>query len=597
AVSPTAAQARLDVLATQLRGTYADEWTDRAGNTRRLTLLREDQVRVPPVAQGAVTGFSALLAVVVALILLIACANVANLMLARVSTRRREIAVRLALGASRGRVVRHFLSESLLVALLGGALGLLLAGWASQALRALALPLPVPVHLEVVLDARVLTFALGLTLLTGTLLGLAPAWHAAGSDLVPALKDEGSGVASGSRGTRLRRLFVGAQVALSMVLLVGASLLLRGLSRSTQLSPGFSTEEPHLVPVDVGLAGYQAAQAAALVERLAERGPGLPGVQAVGLTLTLPLELHVSRRRTLVDGYVPQPGEEMELYFGVIGPGHLDALRIPLLRGREFTPADRESAPGVVIVNETFARHFWPGQDPVGRTIQVRGPESPRLTVVGLARDSKYRTLVEPATPFFYLPILQDYAFVQRYARLFPLHVVVRGTGDSAAMTQALRALLQEIDPDLPAYPAKTMVAYLGISALPSGVASVFFAGFGLLGLLLASLGLYGIVAYAVTQRTQEIGVRMALGASRRAVLGLVLGDGLGVTLSGVLVGALLAAGLGLAMRALLYGLHPFDPISFLGVPLVLGIVAVAASLLPARRAAQVDPAVALRCE
>jgi predicted permease len=287
----------------------------------------------------------------------------------------------------------------------------------------------------------------------------------------------------------------------------------------------------------------------------------------------------------------------MEFYFGVVGPGHLDALRIPLLRGREFTPADRESAPGVVIVNETFAMRFWPGQDPLGRTIQVRGPDGPRLTVVGLARDSKYRTLVEPATPFYYLPLLQDYGFVQRYARLFPLHVVVRGTGDPGAMTRALIAVINEIDPDLPAYPAKTMVAYLGLTALPSRVASVFFAGFGLLGLLLASLGLYGIVAYAVTQRTQEIGVRMALGASRQDVLRLVLRDGLGVTLSGVLVGAVLAAGLGLAMRALLYGLHPFDPITFVVVPLVLGVVAVAASLLPARRAARVDPAVALRCE
>ncbi len=596
-VAPADLQPRLDVLASRLRASYPEQWKDRSQATRRLSLLREAEARIPPQAKGAILGFSALLVVIVGVVLAIAVTNVANLMLARAATRRREIAVRLALGASRGRVVRQFLTESVLVATLGGAIGLLVAAWASQALRGFTPPFPVPMHLEVVVDGRVLLFAFALTLVTGLLLGLAPALHAGRPDLVPALKDEGGGVATGSRGRRLRRVFVVAQVALSMVLLVGASLLLRGLSRATRLAPGFDAEGAQLVPVDFGLAGYDAARAAALVDRLAERGPSLPGVEAVALDVTLPLDLHVSRRKTLVEGYVAQPGEDQEYYFAVVGPGHFSAFAIPLLRGREFAPEDREGAPGVAIVNETFANRFWPGQDPLGRTVRPWGDDGPRLTVVGLARDSKYRTLAEEPTPFYYLPLLQDYRFVSRYTRLFPAHVVVRGSGDPGTMTRAVAGVLRELDPKLPVYPAKPMLEHLGLSVLPSRVASVLFAAFGLLGLLLASLGVYGVVAYSVAQRTQEMGLRIALGARSRDVLGLVLKDGLLLTAIGVVVGAVLAAALAPAMRRLLYGLSPLDPVTFLAVSAVLAVVALVASTLPARRAARVDPVVALRCE
>jgi predicted permease len=589
------AQARLDVLAEQLRASYPEEWTDRAGRTRRLTLLREDQARVSPALRGPLLGFSALLAVVVGLVLLIACANVANLMLARASTRRREIAVRLTLGASRTRVLRHFLTESLLISALGGGLGVILTVWASQALRAVSLPLPVPVHLDVLVDPRVLAFAVGLTLVTGLGLGLAPALHTTGPDLVPALRDEAGG--AGTRGRRLRRLFVAAQVALSMVLLIGASLLLRGLARATGLSPGFEVERVHLVPVDVSLAGYDAARASALVEGLTERTQGLAGVSAAALSMTLPLDLHAARRGTRAEGYVPQPGEDTEYHFGVVGPGYFDALGIPILRGREFSPEDREDAPGVAIVNETLAARFWPDQNPIGRTLQVRGEDGPRLTVVGLARDSKYRRLDEKPLPFYYLPLPQDFAFVSRYAQLFPLHVVVRAEGDARSATRAVTAMLAEIDPALPAYPPKSMLEHLGVSVLPSRVASLLFAAFGLLGLLLASLGVYGVVAYSVAQRTREIGVRIALGASSGEMLRMVLRDGLGLTAAGLAVGALLAAGLSQTLRALLFGLSPLDPLTFALVPLTLAAVALGASALPARRAARVDPSIALRYE
>jgi macrolide transport system ATP-binding/permease protein len=596
-VSVADVQPRLDVLASRLRASYSEQWTDRSGATRRLSLLREREARVPPQAKGAILGFSALLVVVVGLVLAIAGTNVANLMLARAATRRREIAVRLALGASGARVVRQFLTESILVAALGGALGLLVAVWATQVLRGFTPPFPVPMHLEVVVDGRVLAFAFGLTLLTGLLLGLAPALQAGRPDLVPALKDEGGGVATGSRGRRLRRTFVVAQVALSMVLLVGASLLLRGLSRATRLAPGFDAEGTRLVPVDLGLAGYDAAQAASLVDRIAERALRVPGVTAAALSVTLPLELHASRRSTFVDGYVAPAGEDREHYFGVVGPGHFAAFRIPILRGREFTPEDRADAPGVVIVNERFAARFWPGEDPIGKTIRNRGADGPPLTVVGLARDSKYRTLAEEPTPFFYLPVLQDYGFVSRYTRLFPAHVVVQGTGDPGTMALTITAFLRELDPKLPVYPPRPMLEHVGLSVLPSRVASVFFAAFGLLGLLLASLGVYGVVAYSAAQRTQEMGVRMALGAKSRDVLGLVLKDGLVLTATGVVAGGILAAALAPAMRRLLYGLSPLDPVTFAAASALLAAVALLASTLPARRAARVDPVVALRYE
>jgi predicted permease len=450
-------------------------------------------------------------------------------------------------------------------------------------------------HLDVRVDGRVLGFAFGLTLLTGVLLGLAPALQAGRPDLVPALKDEGGGATTGSGGRKLRRAFVIAQVALSVVLLVGASLLLRGLAQATRLAPGFDAEGTTLVPVDLGLAGYDVAQAATLVDLLAERSAQLPGVSALALDVTLPLELHVSRRRTIAAGYVAKAGEDQEYYFGVVGPGHFAAFGIPILRGREFTPEDRAGAPEVAIVNETFALRFWPGEDPIGRTIKLRGEDGPPVTVVGLAKDSKYRTLAEAPTPFYYLPVLQDYGFVTRYARLFSLHVVVRGTGEPGTTTRAVAAALREIDPRLPVYPAKPMTEHLGLSVLPSRVASALFAAFGVLGLLLASLGVYGVVAYSVAQRTQEMGVRMALGARGRDVLVLVLGDGLLLAGVGVLAGAALAAALAPAMRTLLYGLSPFDPVTFVAVPALLVVVALAASTLPARRAARVDPVIALR--
>jgi len=590
------ATAQLDVLARRLHGEYPDEWTDEQGEPRRFSLLREAETRLAPGRSGPVVGFLLLLGLVVGTVLLIACANVANLMLARASTRRREMAVRLALGASRPRVIAHFVAESLVVAALGGALGVSLAAWASRALTALSLPTPVPMHLEVAVDTRVLFFAVALTLLTGLVLGVAPGLQSARSDLLPSLRDEGSGIATGRQGRRLRALFVTAQVALSTVLLIGASLLLRGLARATDVTPGFDVETAQLVPVDLGLVDYDVAQTADLIDRLDERLPRLPGMRAASLTVTLPLELHVMSRETRAEGYVPRPGEDQDVYFGVVGPGHFEALHIPILNGRGFTPEDRMDSPRVAIVNERFVERFWPGENPIGKRLRL-GEGGPQLEVVGLARDSKYRTLGEEPMPFYYVPLVQEFDYVRRFSRFFPLHVVARGDGDPGALTSAVIAVLRDIDPDLPVYPGRNIRSHLGLSLLPSRVASSAFAAFGLLGLLLVSLGLYGVVAYSVARRTQEIGVRLTLGASNRDVLLLVLRDGIKLALVGVLVGAGLAVGLVQSLRGLLFGLDPLDPISFGLVPLLLAAITLVASALPARRAGRVDPVVALHYE
>lgn len=597
-LSLTEAQLQLDVLAGQLKASYPDQWTDAKGETRRVSLLPESGARLLPDAQSAAAAFSALLALVVALVLLIACANVANLMLARAASRRREVAVRISLGASRARLMRQFLVEGVLVAALGGVLGAQLAFWAGDALSALRLPLPVPLHLNVQPDARVLGFGLALTLLTGLLLGLAPALQASRPDLQPVLKDEGSGIRGGQRGHRLRRIFVATQVALTLVLLAGASLLLRGLERAASLRPGFDPEGVALLGVDLGLAGYDEARTAALIGALAERTPGSQGIAAASLAWSLPLDPLLSARRgTGVDGYEPRPGEDMELHFGVVGPGFFEALRIPVVRGRGFTKDDRVGAAGVVIVNEAFAQRFWPGQDPLQRTIRIEGADGPRLTVVGVARDSRYLSLSEDRLPYYYLPLLQDFRYVREMGEFAPVTVLVRAEGDPLAAATRLAAELHSLDARLPVYAPRTMLDHLGLSVLPSRIAGTLFGGFGLLGIALASLGLYAIVAHAASQRTQEIGVRIALGASRSDVLRLVVGDGMRLVGVGLAAGLLLSAGLSQAMRSLLYGLPVLDPVTFAGAPLLLGTVALAASALPARRAARLDPAAALRCE
>ncbi|MBA3806531.1 MAG: ABC transporter permease [Acidobacteria bacterium] len=583
------ARARFNVLASQMHEAYPEQWTNVSRAARSVSVLPESEARVFPALRGAVLGVTGMLMAVVGLVLLIACANVANLLLARATARRKEIAVRLALGAGRGRLIRQLLTESVLLSLLSGALGFLLALWLTDLIAALKPPVAAPIALDLSLDARVLVFTLGISLLTGLLFGLAPALQASKPDLVTALKDEGGSLAASYRRSRLRGSFVVIQVALSLVLLICASLFLRSLRHANAIDPGFDPRNVLTMSFDLGSQGYKKEQGQLFYQQLLERAQSTLGVQSASLASEVPLGLGGSRRGIAIEGHERQPGEDMEFHYTVAGPNYFRAMGIPLVRGRDFSPEDRAGAPGVAIVNETMGRRFWPGQDPLGKRVSVNGSEGPYLEIVGVVKDGKYVTLGEEPLPFFSIPFLQNYES--------SMTLLVRGTGDPKALIPILRGEVQALDKSVPVTGVKTMTEQVSLSLLPARIASTLLSIFGLLALLLAAVGIYGVISYAVSQRTREIGIRMALGARTSDVLKLVVGQGLMLALIGVSVGLVTAFALTRFLASLLYGISATDLLTFTVVPVLWLVVALIASYVPARRATKVDPMVALRYE
>ncbi|MGH9943258.1 MAG: ABC transporter permease, partial [Pyrinomonadaceae bacterium] len=401
------AQSGLDVLAHNLKAAYAEQWTNVRGEGRRLSLLSESESRVPPQISTAVFGVAGLLTVVVGLVLLIACANVASLLLARACVRRKEIAVRLALGASRRRLIQQLLTESVLLALVAGTAGILVSLWVVDLLTSYTPPTPVPLALDFAPDFRVFAFALGLSIFTGLIFGLAPALQATRSNVMPALKDVGLAADSAGRRRRysLHNLLVIAQIALSLVLLIGAGLFLHSLQNAQSINPGFRAENVLLMTPEIKIQGYDEAQSGQFYGQLLERVEGLPGVRSATLAEVVPLGFSGQRSGIHVEGYERRPGEDREVDFNVIGTRYFETMGINLLAGRDFTPRDVEGAPGVVVVNESFIRRFYAAdQNPLGQRISVSGAEGPFLEIVGVARDGKYNTLGEAPLPFFYLP-------------------------------------------------------------------------------------------------------------------------------------------------------------------------------------------------
>jgi predicted permease len=582
--TPASAQARFAVLASQLHAAYPDQWTDVRHDARAITVLPERAARVYPAARGVVLGAVALLMAVVGLVLLICCANVANLLLARAAGRQREIAIRAALGAGRGRLVRQLLTESALLAGLGSLAGLLLATWTSGLLGGLETPLPLPVGLHPSPDWRVVAFTLSVAVITSVGFGLAPALRATRTDLVPALKGGGRPLPVGRRRLTLRDALVVGQVAVSVVLLVLAGLFLRSLGNAQAVNTGFDPHGLVLLTTELSVQGYDSARAGAFYDELGERAAALPGVQAAALAKTVPLGLATERRGTQVDGYTATPGEDLEFGANSVSPGYFHTMGIVLVRGREFTRDDRAGAPAVAIVNESFARRFWPGQDPLGR--RIGWPDAWR-EVVGVARDGKYGSLGEEPQPYFYVPL------AQRPETDLTLHV---RTTDAAGTQRALQSLVRDLDADLPVR-GTTMEAQLGFALLPQRLGATLLGVFGALGATLAAVGLWGVLAFLVSQRAREIGVRIALGAAGRDVRRLVVGRALRLAGIGVAIGLGLAGIAGRLAGGLLFGVAPADPITFLTVPLVLGVVTVAASWWPAHRATTVDPMTALRSD
>jgi len=587
------ARANIALVGQQLHKEYPNSWSNRRGEARPVSVLPESSSRVPAMVREPVTIFLSLLLIVVGLVLLIACANVANVQLSRALARQREMAIRVALGASRWQIVRQLLTESILLSLVAGAVGLALAFWAVRAIAAIQLPIPVPLALDVSADYRVLLFALSASVLTGILFGLAPAVRASRTQQVEALKD-GSGASGGVRQSRLRGALVIAQVALCLILLIAAGLFLRSLGNAQALNPGFDFQNVLLFSLDLESSGYDEARGQAFLNDLQERLRALPQVEAVSMASRLPLDLDWSRRSVDIEGYQFAEGEDREIHYSQATAGYLAAMRIPLAAGRDFAEADRHAGAGAAIVNEAFVRRYWPGKTALGKHItagwRIAGQIAQKsFAVVGVARDGKYNSLGEGDTPFIVYSAAQAYTAQGT--------VVVRTRTEPMALAETVRAAVRGADPTLPVFNIRSLEAQMGLSLFPVRVAAWLVGGMGLLALLLAAVGIYGVISFAVGQRTREIGIRMALGAQRGDILRLVAQQGFTLTAMGAGLGLAAAVAVTRFLTFLLYGISPLDPLTFVGIPIMLGGVALLACWLPARRATAVDPLVALRHE
>jgi predicted permease len=539
-----------------------------------------------------------LLLCVVGLVLLIACANVANLLLARAATRQKEIAVRLALGASRWRLVRQLLTESVLLATVGGALGVLLAFWIKDGLLAVSDWGGRGMSaLEPQLDLRVLGFTLGLSLLTGLLFGIAPAWRATRVELTPALKDSARSSTTTARSWLTKSLVV-AQVALSLLLLIGAGLMLRTLVNLQRVETGFNPRNLLLFDVDPDLIGYKAERLARLYRQMFERIEAVPGVQAVTFSRDALLaqgesdsDFYLAGAQAGADGKTQPTGD---VFLHRVRENFLPAMEIPLIAGRSFTVQDDERAPKVAIVNQTFVRRFCPNGNPVGQRFGFDPATAREIEIIGVTKDAKYASQRDEFEPTAYLP------WAQNLLSVGAMTFEVRTTGEPTAAVTAIRQAVHDVDDKLPLNNIKTQVEQADETLAMERLFAKLLSLFGLLAQTLAVVGLYGVLAWSVAQRTHEIGIRMALGASRTDVLKMVFRQGMTLTLVGIVLG--LAGAYALtkylaSLTSMLYGVRPFDPLTFTLIAVMLTLVALVACYIPARRATRVDPMVALRYE
>ena len=524
----------------------------------------------------------------VGVVLAVACLNVANLLMARAATRRKEIAVRLALGASRFRLVRQLLTEGILLSALSGALGLMFARWGTDVLLGFLPQGRVPTVLEVKPDLRMLGFTFCLTALTGVLFALAPALQATRSDLIPALKNEAVVVVRGSRPWELRRLLVILQVALSLVLLVGAGLFVRSLRNLKAVDNGYDTDQVVTLALDPSQSGYKLDQLQSLFAQLTERVAALPGVKSATYARHMPMSGSHSRIGIEITGYQPRPDEQMAVLLNQTDPRFFATFGTPLLMGRDFDRQDTPAAPRVVIVNDSLARNFFGTQSPLGHRITLENYKD--LEIVGVVADAKYRSLKEPAPQTAYIPYSQYGGMGQRT-------LCIRAAGDENALIAAVRNEVKGLDPNLPIFNVKTLAEQINDLVSRERLVALLSSFFGLFALLLASLGLYGVMTYAVARRTREIGIRLALGARSMNVLWLVLREALLVLTIGIAIGLPAALGAARLTEGLLFGLTPTDPLTIALATMLMIAVAALAGYLPARRASRVDPMVALRYE
>jgi predicted permease len=524
---------------------------------------------------------------VVGLVLLIACANLANLLLARSAARRREVAVRLSIGASRARLMRQLFTESALLAGTGGLLGLLLAG----PLTNVVMRLLSAGALDARIDRRTLVFTFAVSALTSVLFGMLPAWRATGLDLSPALKESGAAVSAASRRWSLSRFLVAAQVALSLLLLVGAGLFLRTLLSLSAVDLGFVAERLLTFQTDPSRNGYKGNRLEELYRRMRESIAAIPGVQSVGMSQQGLMMGSVTNSSARLPGDPPKQGRRRQVYELFCSDSFLSTMRIPLLLGRDLSPADRAGTPEVAVVNETFVKNNFPQGNPVGQTFYLEGPNNPPIQIVGVAKDAHYQRVRGEAPPTAYFP------YAQHLKDSWQMTFVIRTVLPPLSIAGAVRRAVAAVDQNIPVAEMRTeeeqIRKSLGSERLFAGLVS----SFGVIAALLAAIGLYGVMAYSVTRRTAEIGIRLALGANRGDVQWLVLRESMAMVAAGLAIGV--PAGLALTglVRKMLYGVTPADPLSFAAAVAAMITIAGAAAWLPARRAARVDPLVALRHE
>jgi len=581
-VSLERAQAEMGALAARLARDFPD-----ANRGRSLALIPLDRATISANEQGPFLAAGSLLLALVALVLLIACANVAGMQLARASGRRREMAVRLAVGATRGRLVRQLLAESLVLALVAGGVGVLLAVWARRALLGFENPI-LPATLEVPLDVRVLLFAFGVSLLAAFVFGLAPALQASRSAPIAALRGDFDAAAAGFRRFGLRSVLVAGQVALSTVCLVGTALFLWSLHNALKIDPGFTTDDLLAVTFDLDGQGLGPEEGRQLVRRIVERVEALPGVRSAAVAASLPLDPDAPRlmRTAVLEGGGKTVEESPIVQMNTVGMGYFDTLGIPVLAGRAFTEEDRQGGRAVVVVNRTMAEKLWPGESPVGRRMTFL-PENEVVEVAGVARDAKVNSLGEETPLYVYRPLAQSWA-----ARL-TLHV--RTTGRPELVLEPVLRTLRTLAPGVPLLRPSTFPQVLGRQLALPRLGAVLLAFFGGAALLLTLVGLAGLVAFSVSQRVKEIGLRMALGARRGQVVALFLREVLVVFACGLAIGLAGAYALSRSLAGLLYGIDAGDPTALVATALLLTAAALAASWWPVRKAAAVEPVLLLR--
>src|SRR5688572_20219151 len=582
-VSQEQAQAEASTIMAQLEQEYR-EFND----GRRLRIV---QTWEAPFGAGTVLApLLGVLSILVALVLVIACANVANLLLSKAVSRRREVAVRLSLGASRARLIRQLLTESFVLAIVAGIVGVVMAYWTMDLIMAFVPPVDMPIDLGLRMDLDTLVFALVVSTVTGLIFGLVPALQASSNQTINALKEEGRSGSGGRTTGRLRGALVVAQVAVCLVLLVGATLFLRSFIAAQSLSPGFDASHVVTASMDMFPSGYSGERYRDFQRRLLESVRALPGVESAAFGSRIPLGFGGNNSTTIaVDGYSPRENEEIVITYTTVSAGYFKTMGIPIRAGREYDETDTATSPRTLVINESMARRYWPDGNAVGKIVRF-GPNANE--VIGIVADTKHNSINERPLPQLFLPMARS--------EVSTLRLFARAGGDPMPLVAEIRDAIRTLDPNLPVYDARTLNEHMLGAVFAQRMAADLLGAMGVLALLLAAIGLYGVMAYAVSQRTQEMGIRLALGASPSSLLNMVVGQGMKLTVIGLVIGLAIALGafgsIG-AVRTLLPGISPLDPITFIAVPALLAAIAFVATWIPAKRAGRVDPVTALRVD